>query len=559
MSRIIVKNLPKEITEDELKKHFSVKGEVTDIKIMRKENGESRKFAFIGYKSEDQSQNIIKYFDNTYIKTCKIKVEEAKVQGDPTLNKGNTKKKVKGKEENTEEDSNVNDNSKEGKIKKLLELAKQMSNKSKFDAVQQKMREDQEKTEKVDDNTNDKENKNAEMDDRTSENKLVNESIKFDPKRLYLRNLSFEVTEEILRSKFEKYGDVTELHIPKNFKTNQSFGYAYIAYATVESAIMALSEIDKTIFQGRILHITPAQVKEEKLITKMSLAKEREARNDKSSFKKEKREKMKINFDNESNWNYLFINQNAVVEAVSKKLNIPKSEIMSRDNANLAVQVAAMETSIINETKEWFVSQGINLDVLKGKRNDCIRSKTTLLIKNISPNVNKEKLEEYFSRYGLLVRFILSPHNTMGVAEFVDKKHAENCMKKLAYFEIESLPLYLEYAPEGLMKKESLDEKIKSKTPITSSKNNEINLKENQGKILFITNLNFTTTEKKLSKFFAEKGFLSVNVKIIMHSKMIQIKNSPQALDLSNLKMKKKHRMQLKIYKEFYSKDIVLN
>ena len=44
------------------------------------------------------------------------------------------------------------------------------------------------------------------------------------------------------------------------------------------------------------------------------------------------------------------IDKGAVIENVSKKLGIPKNEIMSKDNDNLAVQVAAMETAVINET-----------------------------------------------------------------------------------------------------------------------------------------------------------------------------------------------------------------
>jgi multiple RNA-binding domain-containing protein 1 len=334
---------------------------------------------------------------------------------------------------------------------------------------------------------------------------------KLNPKRLYLRNLAFEVKEEDIRITFEKYGEVTEIHIPINRRTNSSFGYAYVSYATVESSIMALSEMDKTYFQGRIMHITVAMEKQEKILT----APKQEAATGSSEFKKEKKFKMKTNYDNETNWNYLFMNQNAVIESVANKLNIPKSEIMSRDNPNLAVQVAAMETTVLNETKDWLTSNGINLDSLKGKRSECVRSKNIILIKNISCTISREKLEEYFSRYGMLVRFLISPSNTMGLAEFVDKKHAENCMKKLAYFEIDNLPLYLEFSPEGLIKKTNNQEIIKT----DASNKTEIDLKKGQGKILFFSNLNFSTKESRLKKFLEEKGFNPINVKIVTHKK----------------------------------------
>ncbi len=34
-SRLCVKNLPKYLSDDRLKKHFAVKGEVTDVKVLK--------------------------------------------------------------------------------------------------------------------------------------------------------------------------------------------------------------------------------------------------------------------------------------------------------------------------------------------------------------------------------------------------------------------------------------------------------------------------------------------------------------------------------------------
>jgi len=52
-SRLIVKNLPKHMTEEKMNKHFSYDGkfEVTDAKICRK-GAKSRQFGFVGFKSE---------------------------------------------------------------------------------------------------------------------------------------------------------------------------------------------------------------------------------------------------------------------------------------------------------------------------------------------------------------------------------------------------------------------------------------------------------------------------------------------------------------------------
>ena len=92
-TRIIVKNIPKNIKEEQLKKHFSQKGEITDVKIMKKENGQSRNFCFIGFKDEKSAKDSVKYFNQTYINTSKILVEIAKLQGDPSLKKKGIKEK----------------------------------------------------------------------------------------------------------------------------------------------------------------------------------------------------------------------------------------------------------------------------------------------------------------------------------------------------------------------------------------------------------------------------------------------------------------------------------
>ena len=113
------------------------------------------------------------------------------------------------------------------------------------------------------------------------------------------------------------------------------------------------------------------------------------------------------------------MNSSAVVSNISNTLNIDKSELLNRDASNLAVNVATMETHIINETKDWLTENGMNLDLLKGKRSGCIRSKTTILIKNISPNLSKDKLEALFTRYGVLMKFIIAPSNCFAVADFV--------------------------------------------------------------------------------------------------------------------------------------------
>ena len=85
MSRVIVKNLPKNITEDRLIKHFSTQGTVTDVKLMKTKDGVFRKFAFVGFQNDDESHKAMGFFNKTFIDSSKIVVEIALPFGDGNL------------------------------------------------------------------------------------------------------------------------------------------------------------------------------------------------------------------------------------------------------------------------------------------------------------------------------------------------------------------------------------------------------------------------------------------------------------------------------------------
>lgn len=76
-SRIIVKNLPKWINEDRLRKHFAAKGQITDVRMMYTRSGVFRRFAYIGFGNVTEASSAVKYFDRSFIDTSRISVEFA--------------------------------------------------------------------------------------------------------------------------------------------------------------------------------------------------------------------------------------------------------------------------------------------------------------------------------------------------------------------------------------------------------------------------------------------------------------------------------------------------
>ena len=86
MSRLIVKNLPKDVKEERVKELFgSQGGEITDIKLCFTKDGTFRKFAFIGFKTDSEALIALKFLNNTFVNTSKIHVELCKDLGDPSV------------------------------------------------------------------------------------------------------------------------------------------------------------------------------------------------------------------------------------------------------------------------------------------------------------------------------------------------------------------------------------------------------------------------------------------------------------------------------------------
>ncbi|KAJ2904078.1 Multiple RNA-binding domain-containing protein 1 [Zalerion maritima] len=75
-SRVFVKNIPPNISEVDLRKHFSSKAEVTSLKIIP-----NRRIAFIGYKNPEAAAKASKFYNRTYIRLSKLSVEIASPLG----------------------------------------------------------------------------------------------------------------------------------------------------------------------------------------------------------------------------------------------------------------------------------------------------------------------------------------------------------------------------------------------------------------------------------------------------------------------------------------------
>ncbi|OLY85792.1 Multiple RNA-binding domain-containing protein 1 [Smittium mucronatum] len=720
-SRIIVKNLPKRYSEERMKEHFSEKGSVTDVKIMKNLKGDTRRFGFVGYKSEKEAKAAVRFFNGTFIDTSKIIVEFAKPIGDPQIPRAwssYTKAKDLFNKREIDDAANasrvaelassdtaatkdaptasaasvlqtlyeetVAQNANDPQFQEFLQvmapraksktwanddinLLNEREKRAVSNAISHKKASESAKNKapsalpkakvqaKVLSVPNkkpggasltvskthitfdiDEENENgaeeieneAQPDDfdvnsglknlddeklpaslsnlssdmewlrshikstepeakepdlesdvaatkdepaavvpvaRTSGSDDVADKIKYsllekekerqehisriaDSGRLFVRNLPYDTSENSLRNFFEKYGPLSEIHMPIDNQSKKPKGFAYVLYLLPENAVKAFKSSDHQFFQGRHLHILPADDKPSNPNA--------DNNNDSSSLygdknlKKQKESARKKNAGNDFNWNSLYMSADAVADSIAERLQIDKMDLLSSESGSPAVRLALAETHIISETKKFFEVNGIVLDSFNQKTKT--RSDTVILVKNIPFSVGKladfekiasegssqsasesieNEIRALFGVHGTLGRVLVPPARTIAIVEFLEPSEARSAFRHLAYKRFGDAPLYLEWAPEKLFRlpfdpkvgTKQVAEKSLEKTtePDASSifepsapKEEDDTGSNDVGSVLFVKNLNFETGDDKLKKVFESyDGFRQANVK----------------------------------------------
>nr|POE66102.1 multiple rna-binding domain-containing protein 1 [Quercus suber] len=611
-SRVFVKGLPPTFSEADFKKHFSQKSEVTDVKIFQ-----NRRIGFIGYRTPEDAQRAVKYFNKSFIRMSRIGVElaapiaarVAPTKSTVAMPVEDSKKKRKrpgqADENNGEEDP---------KLKEFLEVMRpknksawnkeainpdveaeesipieEAASDGEYEAVPKRPKrsrrepsEDHGVAQEEDmveegplaanepgETTNDPpgpisdadwrlkqtsrllglldDDEEEEMQNQkhhaseseeelshtrpsnkpTEDGALIQGSIPTPPSedldkdaeeekvtpddttmRLFVRNLPYNVKTEDLESAFTTFGAVEEVHVSQDKKTGLGKGFAFVQFSSANSAEEALKQMDGQPFQGRLLHVIPATAKREKLddfeLSKLPLKKQQQIKRRKDAAV------------NKFNWNALYMNVDAVVSSVAERLGIPKSEVLDPTSSDAAVKQAHAETHIIQETKAYFKSQGVDLDAFKRSQ----RGDTAILVKNIPSNCSRDELQRLFAEHGDIKRLLVPSSGVIAIVEYANAAQCKAAYGSLAYTRLKSSMLFLEKAPRDLFSgkvsttAEPVNEGI-SKTSATELKDGDRIVQDTAGTAtLFVRNLNFSTTTAELGETFKPvDGFMSARVK----------------------------------------------
>ncbi|VVM08434.1 hypothetical protein MAMC_02147 [Methylacidimicrobium cyclopophantes] len=77
--------------------------------------------------------------------------------------------------------------------------------------------------------------------------------------RLYVGNLSYDVAESDLFDLFSKVGQVKNVDIVRDRRTNRSKGYGFIEMADLEAAKQAFTQLNRTDLVGRQIVVSGAK------------------------------------------------------------------------------------------------------------------------------------------------------------------------------------------------------------------------------------------------------------------------------------------------------------
>eukprot|EP00835_Amoeboradix_gromovi_P000671 NODE_25_length_35605_cov_0.353461.p3 type:complete len:729 gc:universal NODE_25_length_35605_cov_0.353461:5932-3746(-) len=476
---------------------------VTDVHLLFKDK-KFRHCAFVGVKSREDAKKL-QSLDNYYLGTSRVKIdyarsifEEQKLKDDKCIN---NERSTDNKEEEMPKRA-------AHELKKSEEQSDIQNTTTLADGIEASQDESQLASDSID-----------------VINKIMNTS------RLYITNIPYDCTEVDLKDFFQKFGPISEVHVPIDKLTKSPKGIAFIQF------MFGLDAVKLYCLGGQASRKKYKRVKQEELTKPDSVPTlvysgrnifiypgDSPLTNEVAYSLKEKRlqDKKKIT-QLGFNWNTLYLNPTSVVANMAKSLGMSEAEVLNVHEEGAAVRMGVLEVQELSLLKNWFEENGVSVDAFKNfeaNENDDFsckdeRSDKILLVKNLTSTMNVEKFLGWFQKFGDIVRLLLPPSRSVAIIEYVHPTEAKIAFKASSYKPFDGLPLYLEWAPKFTFKKTR--GKPVSKTPTivvgTNSNDNPKNDEDNDKPIspveesnncvsVFVKNLNFNTGSMHFENLF---------------------------------------------------------
>ena len=83
-------------------------------------------------------------------------------------------------------------------------------------------------------------------------------------KNIFVGNLTFDATEDMVRSLFETYGTVGKVNIVTDRDTGRARGFGFVEMSIDAEALKAISALNGFDLEGRALNINEARPREDR-------------------------------------------------------------------------------------------------------------------------------------------------------------------------------------------------------------------------------------------------------------------------------------------------------
>ncbi|XP_078364761.1 RNA-binding protein 28-like isoform X2 [Oculina patagonica] len=348
-SKVIIRNLSFKCKEDDIKKFFSQFGQITDVHIPTKLEGKRKRslgFGFVQFSSVFEAAKAIKEANMKEIAGRPVAVDWA-------LSKTVYQTKKGHEDENTE---TGHEDKEKNKLDEDEEDADEASGSgSDADSGEENLdNSDSEGEEEGEDKDSDEEFTQRETLQIKKPKQLSDVK---EGKTLFIRNISFDTSEDSLQELFEQFGEVDYCKLLEDKRTGHSRGMAFVKYKTVESAEECLEEASK---EGSALSLDNFTLNVTKAVTRGKAA----------ELAKEK--KIEGNREARDNRNLYLAKEGLILSGSTAAQGLSKADLLKR-------QKAEKEKKAKLENPNYFVS------------------KTRLCVRNLALNVDDSKLKEIFS------------------------------------------------------------------------------------------------------------------------------------------------------------------
>ena len=536
-TRLYVANLPTKFDEKQVKKLFSQYGNVTDCRLKQNNQGKSRRIAFVGFKTNKEASHALNELNNSVVVNQKIKVEVCK---DFTVE---TKIKMSVSSNLAE---NMNNTATEGFWVKMkgcpfkvtdkmveefyyplkpatIDIMKKHNGKTNG-MVLVKFLTEQEQQKALKSNKDYMEGRFIDI----QVHKIINNKKKLDVKqhykkvknlqdldavdvaetgRLYVRNLSYDCTEDDLKEFFEEIGLVTESTLITDRVTDKNIGTVYITYANSQHALLALEQLDGTSFQGRMIHILPSLPRDEEKANKVKKF------NNESSYQNQKYAKQRGNKHSAYNWSTFYIDENQVANVMQERYGVDKLELMndSKKGPSANVKMAMASASLTQETKKWLQSHGLEKTIYENPTAERNEKSKMIIVKNLNFTTTSSELRHFLDNWKSgknVKKLLLSPSNTTALIKFPTSFEAKKAFDKIAYRPFQNKPLTIEWAPveSAAAEKEANESDEAEIDEDKKEEENEEDVASVDRMTIYVKNLNFDTTKEDLQRHFEQIG-----------------------------------------------------